>query len=186
MRRFRDRKFFVAQNFSGNGSDLFVVGMFFEVSLEAMETFRVKQTKPCEVARFAKLLGRGGDQEETWGDAGERLDDFILDTRGFRAPAEVMRFIDDQKIPTGADRLPNQRRSFDDERTFVGTRTAAPHEAPQSLNLRIGEGEGFAQSAARACSTSTVNVAGAVMAMSASTLRSTSMPAALRPAMKRL
>jgi hypothetical protein len=89
-------------------------------------------------------------------------------------------------LPAGGHGLADQRRPFDDERTFLRTRTAAPQEAPQSLDLRVGEGQWFAQSADRACSTNAVNVAGSVTAMSASTLRSTSMPAAFRPAMKRL
>jgi hypothetical protein len=45
---------------------------------------------------------------------------------------------------------------------------------------------GFAASAARADSTSEVNVAGSLTASSARTLRSSSMPASLRPCMNRL
>ena len=94
------------------------------------------------------------------------------------------------ELPARGDGLLDECRTLDDENTLVDTRTAAPQEAPQSLNLGVREGEpvglGCAQSAALACSTRAVNAAASVIARSASILRSTSMPAALRPAMNRL
>ena len=58
------------------------------------------------------------------------------------------------QLPTGADRLIDQRWTLDHERTFVETRTAAPQEAPQSLNLWVRVRELVAQSAAFAAATS--------------------------------
>ena len=95
-------------------------------------------------------------------------------------------------LPPDSRGLCDQGWTFDDEDTFLGTRTAAPQEAPQSLNLWVRKGELVAQraallsSAALAAWTSAVNAAASVMARSLITLRSTSMPAALSPAMNRL
>ena len=93
-------------------------------------------------------------------------------------------------VPAGVDSLPQQTEALDDEHTLFVTRTAAPQEAPQSLNPLVRERESSsvrgAQRAALAASVSAVNATGSVMARSAITLRSTSMPAALRPAMNRL
>ena len=89
-------------------------------------------------------------------------------------------------LPAGGDGLLQQPGALHHEHTFVGTRTAAPQEAPQSLNLCVRIGELVAQSAALACSTTALKAAASVMARSDSILRSTSMPAALRPAMNRL
>ncbi len=88
--------------------------------------------------------------------------------------------------PPGGHCLTDERRSLDDERRLLVTRTAAPREAPQSLDLRVGESERLGQSAALAASTRRANAAASVTARSARTLRSTSMPAALSPAMNRL
>ena len=41
-------------------------------------------------------------------------------------------------LPAGVDGLADERRALDDERTFVGTRTAAPEQAPQPLDLGVG------------------------------------------------
>ena len=41
--------------------------------------------------------------------------------------------------PPGGHCLSDERRSLDDERTIALTRTAAPREAPQPLDLRVGE-----------------------------------------------
>ena len=100
--------------------------------------------------------------------------------------------------PSGGQRLGDEHRAFHDEATFVVTRTAAPDEAPQLLNSWIVERQrshpapvcpivgSSVQRAALALSTSLVNAAASVTARSARILRSTSMPAALSPAMNRL
>ena len=44
-------------------------------------------------------------------------------------------------LPPGIDRLAQQTESLDDEHTLLVTRTAAPQEAPQSLNLVVRERE---------------------------------------------
>ena len=134
-----------------------------------------------------RLRGFGGGHplEHTFG---ERIH------RGVRADsASTGRHELGLDLPPSIDRLTDQRGSFHDERTVVGTRTAAPREAPQSLNLGAREHEPMigrmarcAQSAALAEATSALNAAASVMARSASILRSISMPAALRPAMNRL
>ena len=88
--------------------------------------------------------------------------------------------------PPGIDRLMHQADSLDDECVLLVTRTAAPQEAPQTLNLGVRVGQLFVQRAALAASVSAVNAAASVTARSAIILRSISMPAALSPAMKRL
>ncbi|CAB4898268.1 unannotated protein [freshwater metagenome] len=90
-------------------------------------------------------------------------------------------------IPIGRDGLLDQDSTLDDKRTLVPTSTAAPQEAPQSLNIGVLETQRRAQaSAALADSTILPNDSMSVTARSARILRSTSMPAALRPAMNRL
>jgi len=93
-------------------------------------------------------------------------------------------------LPSGVDRLSQQADALDDEHTLLVTSTAAPQEAPQSLNPLVRERESSrvwgTQRAALAASVSAVKATGSEMARSAITLRSTSMPAALRPAMNRL
>ena len=42
-------------------------------------------------------------------------------------------------LPPGVDGLGDEPGSFDDERTFLGTRTAAPEQAPQSLDPWVVE-----------------------------------------------
>lgn len=88
--------------------------------------------------------------------------------------------------PAGPQRLRQQTKSLDDECTLLVTRTAAPQQAPQSLNPGVRVREQFAQRAPFAAVVKALNAAGSVTARSARTFRSTSMPAALRPAMKRL
>ena len=90
--------------------------------------------------------------------------------------------------PAGGDGLADQNLALDDKCTFVGTRTAAPEKAPQSLNLwvRIAKFWLMTQSDAFATSTRRPNAAGSETANSARILRSTSMPAVLSPAMNRL
>ena len=88
--------------------------------------------------------------------------------------------------PPGLERLEDQAASLDDERTVLDTRTAAPEQAPQSLNVCVRVGERVAQSAALAAATTAVKAAASVTARSASDLRSTSIPAAFSPAMNRL
>jgi len=48
--------------------------------------------------------------------------------------------------PTGRFGLADQYCALDDEGLALRTRTAAPQKAPQFLNLRILEGQLFAQS----------------------------------------
>ena len=103
--------------------------------------------------------------------------------------------------PPGGQRLGDERRALDDEGALVPTRTAAPLEAPQPLDPGVGERQAGARagpgvhgrrraqaawSAAFAVSTSRPKAAASVTARSARILRSTSMPAALSPAMNRL
>ena len=99
--------------------------------------------------------------------------------------------------PAGGDRLADEGRALDDERTVLGTRTAAPEQAPQPLDLGVGEcaspaasppwhADQLAAERALAASTSAPKAAASVTARSARILRSTSMPAALSPAMNRL
>jgi hypothetical protein len=47
--------------------------------------------------------------------------------------------------PPGGDRLADQPGTLDDEGARVGTRTAAPQEAPQLEDLGILEGQRFVQ-----------------------------------------
>jgi len=102
---------------------------------------------------------------------------------GFAAGCYILRL----NLPAGAERFFNENTPFDDKRTFVPTSTAAPQEAPQSLNIWVLERQRRAQaSAALADATSLPNDSMSVTARSARILRSTSMPAALSPAMKRL
>ncbi len=91
-------------------------------------------------------------------------------------------------LPAGRDRLGDQRRSLDDERIVLQTRTAAPDEAPQSLNSWMGKGQvSVAQtSAPLAVSTNLANAAASLTARSARILRSTSTPAFDNPAINRL
>ncbi len=89
-------------------------------------------------------------------------------------------------LPSGAGRFTDELAPLDDERTVVGTRTAAPEQAPQPLDLGVVERQRVVQSAALADATSDANAAASVTARSARILRSTSMPAALSPAMNRL
>ena len=89
-------------------------------------------------------------------------------------------------LPSGVGRFADELAALDDERAVVRTRTAAPEQAPQPLDLGVVERQRFVQSAALADATSDANAAASVTARSARILRSTSMPAALRPAMKRL
>ena len=44
-------------------------------------------------------------------------------------------------LPAGGDRLGDEHRALDDERAFLGTRTAAPVQAPQPLDLGLVEPE---------------------------------------------
>ena len=89
-------------------------------------------------------------------------------------------------LPSGVDGFADELAALDDERAVVGTRTAAPEQAPQPLDLGVAERQRFVQSAALADATSDANAAASVTARSARILRSTSMPAALSPAMNRL
>ncbi len=88
--------------------------------------------------------------------------------------------------PSGVEGLQDQAAPLDHERTILDTRTAAPEQAPQSLNVCVRVGERVAQSAALAAATTAVKAAASVTARSASDLRSTSIPAAFSPAMNRL
>ena len=89
-------------------------------------------------------------------------------------------------LPPGVGRFADELAALDDERTVVGTRTAAPEQAPQPLDLGVVERQRVVQSAALADATSDAKAAASVTARSARILRSTSMPAALSPAMNRL
>ena len=90
--------------------------------------------------------------------------------------------------PAGGHDLVDQRPALHHEGALVRTRTAAPEQAPQSLNpgVREAQFEAVAQRAALAASTRAPNAAGSFTASSARILRSTSTPAAFRPAMNRL
>ena len=98
-------------------------------------------------------------------------------------------------LPPAGDRFLDQDASFDNERTLVPTRTAAPDQAPQSLNVRVLEAVLVARlefpwigqaSAALAVATSLPKASMSWTARSARILRSTSISAALSPAMNRL
>ena len=52
-------------------------------------------------------------------------------------------------LPASGNCLCDEAGTFDDEDTFLRTRTAAPQEAPQPLNLWIREGEPFRASSAQ-------------------------------------
>ena len=91
----------------------------------------------------------------------------------------------------GRHGLGEKGRAFHHEGTLAVACTATPQEAPQPLNSGISENERPGQAttssrALRAALTSVPKAAASLTASSARTLRSTSMPAALRPAMKRL
>src|SRR5690606_30496766 len=103
----------------------------------------------------------------------------------------------------GVEGVTQQGGPVDHERTLVGARAAAPREAPQPLHRRMscadevghrcttvhaeaGVASALSSSAAFALATRALNAALSVTARSASTLRSTSMPASRRPATNRL
>jgi len=98
-------------------------------------------------------------------------------------------------LPPAGDRLFDQDASLDDERALVPTRTAAPDQAPQSLNMRVLKAVLIARlelprigqaSAALAVATSLPKASMSCTARSARILRSTSISAAFSPAMNRL
>ena len=126
---------------------------------------------------LARLRAAGDTLEHVWGQV--VLHDIEVDVRVGRAVTTL-------DLPSGGDRLAQQPEALDNEHTVLVTRTATPQEASQSLNPRVRVGEQFAQRAAFAAVVKAANAAASVTARSASILRSTSMPAAFNPAMKRL
>ena len=135
-------------------------------------------------------LSDDGEEPARRLDVGDPLGDSLGERE--RRPGTVDRFDPGRYVvgldrPSGGNGLADQDFALDNERTFLGTRTAAPKKAPQSLNLWVRIAK-FAtdQSDAFATSTRRPNAAGSETASSARILRSTSMPAAQSPAMNRL
>ena len=116
---------------------------------------------------------------------------------------------DDVELDAGGDGVGHEDRSLDDDGGLVVAGAAIGRQAPQPLEVGgsraatrrtrpLGPGcvwtwrpepslaQAAASLAAEACFTRAAKAAASVTARSARTLRSTSMPAAFRPAMKRL
>ena len=93
-----------------------------------------------------------------------------------------------EHVPASVIGLMDETDPFDDKSSGVVTRTAAPDEAPQLLNpwVRRRQVVSAQLSAPLAVATNLANASASRTAMSARILRSTSTPAAFRPAMKRL
>ena len=93
-----------------------------------------------------------------------------------------------EHVPTCVIGLTDETYSLDDKSSGGITRTAAPNEAPQFLNpwVRRRQVVSAQLSAPLAVATNLAKASASRTAMSARILRSTSTPAAFRPAMKRL
>jgi hypothetical protein len=98
-------------------------------------------------------------------------------------------------LPSPGDGFLDQDLPFDDEGTLIPTRTAAPDQAPQSLNVRVLVAVLISRlefpwigqaSAALAAATNLPKASMSRTARSARILRSTSISAAFSPAMNRL
>ena len=72
---------------------------------EVAEAHGIEQAQAGEVAGFAELLGRGGEEKNARHCASERFDDAIFGAGKIRAPLQVMRLVDDQDVPTGGEGL---------------------------------------------------------------------------------
>ena len=88
-----------------------------------------------------RVLGR----RHPFDDAVRQLEDRCGNTHGERSPGATYSRFD---LPAAGDRLTNEDGALDDEAAFFETRTAAPEEAPQSLNLRVVERQWFVQGVA--------------------------------------
>jgi hypothetical protein len=65
----------------------------------------IEQAQPGEMSFRPELLRRRREQQQTRGARGQRRDQFILGAGLRRAPREVVRFIDDEKVPPGLQGL---------------------------------------------------------------------------------
>src|SRR5688572_21514145 len=95
----------MAQKFSRNRGNFLVMGMFLQILIKAVKALRVEKAQSREMAALPQLFGRGGDQQDAGCSACERLDNSILAARRVRTPAKMMRFVHNQQVPTGANRL---------------------------------------------------------------------------------
>ena len=66
---------------------------------------RIEEAEAGEVSGEAELGGRGGEEEETGGFAGELFDELVVGAGVFWSPAEVVGFVHDDEIPAGLDGL---------------------------------------------------------------------------------
>ena len=101
----------------------------------------------------------------------------------------ALRHVDRLELVTRLHGDRGEGRALDHQRALLPARTAAPQEAPQSLDLRVGVGQSAQDAASRppwAAATMALKARGSVTARSARTLRSTSIPAECSPAMNRL
>ncbi len=101
--------------------------------------------------------------------------------------------VDRFDLPASLEGSAKQFRALKREDLLLPTGPPRGEDLPKSLNLGVPRAERLAQEAAAsdpsaslATDTSAVNACGSLTARSAKTLRSTSTPAAWRPAMKRL
>ena len=66
---------------------------------------RIQQAEPGEMPFHAELAGRGGEEKDAGRGGGEGFDELVFGTRLGRTPAQVVRFVHHEKIPTGFARL---------------------------------------------------------------------------------
>ncbi len=81
--------------------DLSVVIGFFDEGVEVAVAVGVEEAEAAEVAFEAELLGGGGEEEDGGDGGGEAGGEVVGGTGGF----EVVRFVDDEEVPTGGDGL---------------------------------------------------------------------------------
>ena len=92
----------------------------------------VEQAEPGEVAFRAELLGGGGEEKDGGRLPGDFCDERVARAWSFGRPFEVMRFIDDEQIPT---RLGELERAF---RGAGGKRRGAEDELAIEKRVRFG------------------------------------------------
>ena len=88
---------------------------FADEGIEIVIPVRIEQPQAGEVAGESELFGRGGKQQQAWGMAAERVDGIVGRRRGLRRPLQMVRFVNDEDVPSGAERLLEANRALEEE-----------------------------------------------------------------------
>ena len=96
---------FTGQQAFGQRRQRDVLALFFDKIRKAGVTRRIEQAQAREMAAQPELLRRRRQQQQRGRLRGKRFNQLVGRAAGFLAPGQVMRFIHQQQVPVGVQRL---------------------------------------------------------------------------------